>query len=319
MDETDEGPAMLRNEDALATLEAAANQPETNRSSFWDVEVENFRVAADGTRTGVACIGNISRKTGRLYTLMHRVLQLPFRYMARGLPDYADCERLGRIIAKRQERQYTSDMMRQALSLALIRHHLPDGPGAGANLVIGDGYGVMTSLLRLAWPDNKTIAVNLTIPLLADLAFASQALPGMRLAMPANMDEMAEALGDPAVDVIGIRADDAGLLEGVQIGLAINIHSMQEMDMTVIAEYFRLLRSSTGERTAFYCCNRVQKKFYDGTEIRFDAFPWRDDDKLLVDETCPWTEWLYGPKPPFWTRMPTPVHHRLALIDRPVA
>ncbi len=310
---------MLRDEEALIALEAAADQPEATRSSFWDVEVENFRVAADGGRTGVACIGNISRKTGHLYTLMHRVLQLPYRYMARGLPDYADCERLGRIIARGQERQYTSDIMRQALSLALIRRHLPDGPGNGVNLVIGDGYGVMTSLLRLAWPETKAIAVNLTIPLLADLAFARQALPGMRLAMPGDMDEMTAALADPDVDVIGLRADDAGLLEGAPIGLAVNIVSMQEMDLAVINEYFRLLRSATGEQTAFYCCNRVHKPFYDDTEIRFDDYPWSDSDKLLVDETCPWTELEYGPKPPFWIRAPHRKHHRLAVIDKQTA
>jgi len=307
---------MLRDEDALIALEAAASQPETTRSSFWDVEVKNFSVAADGTRSGVACIGNISRKTGRLYTLMHRVLQMPYRPMARGLADYADCERLGRIIAKRQERQYTSDMMRQALSLALIRHHLPDGPGAGVNLVIGDGYGAMTSLLRLVWPNTKTIAVNLTIPLLADLAFARKALPGMRIAMPANMEEMKATLADPHVDVIGIRADDAGLLEGAPIGLAVNIVSMQEMDLAVIAEYFRLLRSASGTQTAFYCCNRAHKPFYDGTEIRFDEYPWCNNDELLVDEPCPWSELVYGPKPPFWTRLQHRVQHRLAVLDR---
>ena len=62
------------------------------------------------------------------------------------------------------------------------------------------------------------------------------------------------------------------------MGLAINIVSMQEMDPPVIAEYFRILRGNRAPRTAFYCCNKLWKRLADGSEVRFQAYPWSPTD-----------------------------------------
>lgn len=278
--------------------------------------MQGFDIDKDGVVTGAGPMGNVSRKAGTLRTIAHWVLQTPFRLIGRRFAPFAETQRLGRLVADRQRRQLTQDMMRQVLALSLVRDYLDGDMPDGTAVVIGDGYGVMTSLLRLTFPDLTVIAVNLTKPLLADLAFAKLAVPDTSIAVPDSAASIRAALARHDIGIIGVRADDAGLLSGVPVGLAVNIHSMQEMSAPVIARYFELLRAAPSARTAFYCCNRVEKKLYDGEVIRFDDYPWRRGDTVLVDEICPWDHWEYGPRPPFWRRNPNLKQHRLVFLAK---
>ena len=126
------------------------------------------------------------------------------------------------------------DMLRQTLSLAIIKDHLDIREFGGANLVIGDGYGVMTSLLKLSYSEIKLITVNLTTPLLMDLVYTKKVLPNVKIALPKNETEVNEALRLNNVGVIAIQADNPKLICEAPIGLAINRHSMQEMNNSVI-------------------------------------------------------------------------------------
>jgi hypothetical protein len=86
--------------------------------------------------------------------------------------------------------------------------------------------------------------------------------------------------------------DDLNSLDGIEFDLAINIASMQEMDMKIINGYFDLLRKA--KTNAFYCCNRLEKRMPGGEISRFMEYPWLASDKILVDEPCPWHQWLLG-------------------------
>jgi hypothetical protein len=153
-------------------------------------------------------------------------------------------------------------MMRQTFTLAMIRHYLDFHSPDLCNLVIGDGYGVLATFLAMHVPERKTIAVNLTKPLLLDLAYFARALPEAGLALVADGDEMLAALGD-----------DASCITQAPIGIAANVVSMHEMGPPVVADYFNLLRRNKAERTAFYCCNKLYKTLAEGTEIKFNDYP----------------------------------------------
>jgi len=307
---------MLKDQEALNLLADLSDQPEHNRSSYWDRELGSINLKSDGTMQGFSPQGNVSRKTGVVHTLAHWLLQAPFRYLGRRYQHFPDCYRLGRAIARAQGRQFTDDMVRQTLALALIRDHMSLAETEGVNVVIGDGYGVMTSLLRRTFPHKPVIVVNLRTPLLADLLFAKKVMNDISLALPRNCQEMAEAIADPQAGIIGLMADDAQLLSGVPVALAVNIHSMQEMAVSVVADYFRFLRAGLGSKTAFYCCNRAHKELYEGEVLRFEGYPWQKGDTVLVDEICPWDRLEYGPRPPFWYRVPEKTHHRLAYLEK---
>ena len=303
---------MLMDQDALAFLAARTDEAEESRSEYWEYEVGNFQVAADGTMTGQTALGNVTGKTSPFRQAAHTLLQMPFRRFGAEFGDLSDCERMGRLIAERQNRPYNYDMLRQSFTLALIRNYVDLGGAGECNLVIGDGYGVMTSLLLMMTPRRRTIAANLTKPLLLDLIYIRHALPEVRLALVSDEDEMRAALADDGIRLIAVRADDARIIAEAAVGLAVNMVSMQEMDRPVISKYFRVLRGNKAERTAFYCCNRLFKV------TDFGDYPWRENDRVLHDSSCPWSQWYYSVRPPFWHRRrygEKEVWHRLALLE----
>ena len=222
--------------------------------------------------------------------------------MGRKYTHFFDCLRQARAIAKGQNRQFTQDILRQALSIALIREYLPDLPRHTVIAVIGDGFGVTTALIQRCFPENRVIVCNLNKPLLVDLTFAHKANPDMKFALAECGDDLSAALKSDGVDVIGLRADDAALLAGAPIGLAINILSMQEMPLQAIATYFDALRKCPAERTMFYCANRFRKTLHDGSIISFDEYPWQSEDEILLHDVCRWSQLTYHKSPPFWIR-----------------
>ena len=304
---------MLTDQDAMATLAAVANADEKSRSSYWEHEVGNFSVDVDGTINGQTTLGNASRRISPLRNAVHRILQRPLWRFASAFPDLADCERLGWLIANRQNRQFTYDMLRHCFTLALLRNYLNLDSEKECNLVIGDGYGVMATLLLLHTPHRKTIITNLTKPLLLDMAYIRRAVPDVRLALVSGRDEMAAALADNEVRLIAVRADDVDCIRQATIGLAVNVVSMQEMDAPVINNYFHILRNNKAPETAFYCCNKLYKT------TNFEDYPWHNSDRVLHDSPCGWSQWSYGPRPPFWIRRQSGkklIWHRLAILQK---
>ncbi len=312
---------MLLDDKALEYLVSHSDIREEGRSSFWHEEVQLFSVTADGEVTGETVLGSVSRKTGMVHNMAHWFLQWPFRCMGKRYRDFDECERLGRLVARRQGRQFTHDMIRQVLTLALIRHHIPMDDSNQCNLVIGDGYGVLSSLFLLAAPERRTILVNLTKSLVLDLAYIRKAVPDLSIALARTPDEMDEALIAPDVRLIAVQADNAHIITGAAIGIAANVVSMQEMEPRTINEYFRIMRTNKCENTAFYCCNKLRKKFSDGSEARFLEYPWRSSDRILDDNICLWSQWYYGKRPPFWFYRfgkGRVIWHRLAILKREI-
>ena len=304
---------MLKNQDTLDSLAAAADEAEKSRSSYWEKEVRNFTVTQDGVMSGSTTLGNASEKVSLLRNLAHSLLQFPLRRFAAEFPSLKDSERLGRLIARRQNRQFTYDMLRQCFTLALVRHYLSLESNEDCNLVIGDGYGVMAALLLLHAPHRRTIIVNLTKSLLLDLIYISKAVPGVRFTLASSQEEMEAALADNTIQLIAVRADDADCIGQAAIGLAVNVVSMQEMDAPVINNYFRILRNNKAPETAFYCCNRLYKI------TNFEDYPWHNSDRVLHDSPCGWSQWSYGPRPPFWIRRQSGkklIWHRLAILQK---
>ena len=209
-------------------------------------------------------------------------------------------EKVGRKIAKLQGRLFTHDMLRQVLTLALIHKHAHEFENPGSVLNIGDGYGFMSSLFLSAYPDRKVICVNLTKSLLVDAIFVLRGVPGVNLALVTNQEDLKKAIADSAITLVLVQADNVEILANTPISLATNLVSMQEMEMPVVNSYFEILRQNPASQTLFYCCNKLMKELPDGTVVRFEDYPWLPEDKMLCDAICPWSQWYYSRKPPFW-------------------
>ena len=291
---------MLSGHHALLALESRLDDPEHTRSSYWDVESETYTVTADGTLAGHNVLGNYTADRSAARMFMHWALQMPFRFMVWPFTKVLHLERLGRRIAERQNRIFTHDMMRQILTLAFIDAKSDGLQGQDAVLVIGDGYGFLSSLVLAAYPDKKVICVNLTKSLLVDALFVEKGDPAIKFALCDNADELTGALSDPSINFLLVQADNVDILETAPIGLAINVVSMQEMDLPVVEKYFRILRQNPANVTIFYCCNKLMKQLPDKSRIKFENYPWAPDDIVLHDSICTWSQWYYSKRFPFW-------------------
>lgn len=301
--------SLLRDDDAVAEIARRAGGTDASASSHWREMHEGFSYR-DGKFSGLRGFGGALTPRGPLHALAHRLLQRPLRALGAGLRRFAEFDAALAAAAKRQGRIYDQEMLRQALVLARVLEfgELPAGPAA----VIGDGFGSLSTLMLSALPGSKVVAVNLAKTLLTDVLYCRAALPGLRTALAVDAASYLAALADPETRLVALCADDAELLGAAPLGSAFNVASMQEMDPPVIARYFALLRRA---RTGlFYCCNREEKRLPDGTVTRFAEYSWSLEDRVLLDELCPWHDFYYLLRPPFYFSYDGPVRHRLARL-----
>ncbi len=208
---------------------------------------------------------------------------------------------VGKTIANHQGRLFNFDMVRQILSLDSILYALPIKPKSCA--VIGDGYGVMASLLSIKFPGSAIYSINLGKQLLFDAIYS----------IPSSREKiLIEKEFNPTSALYFVEADNAHLLKGHNIELFINIASMQEMNEVALKTYFQLMRSQ-GVNSFFYCCNREAKTHPDGYISKFDNYPWDNADKHIFNTVCPWYNEFPTAVPPFWKQFDGA--HRHALIQ----
>jgi len=234
---------------------------------------------------------------------------------------FPQIDSLARDITRSQQREYDLDVLRQALTLAFLFDQVPDRlNGQQRVVVIGDGFASMSSLILRSNAASQLVLVNLTKTLLVDLWFLRVLLGESfqsNVVLVENVEDIEAAASSPDVAVIAIQAKDHALLRHLTAGIAINIASMQEMDPATVADYFddlRVIASRTDRRTAFYCCNRVEKRLPDGTFVKFVEYPWLHTDRLVVDGRCPWHQYYYTRRPPFYLPYDGPMQHRLAVL-----
>jgi len=303
--------AIYRNVDAVTYIAEKLDEVERGASTHWLEMHQAFEYRA-GRLDGLKGFGGFIPRSSLLRRVGHRLMQRPYRQMAKSFPEFLQWDAMAGKLAKTQRKIYDLDMLRQAITLACLRDFLPGCLAPGSTLlVIGDGFGTLSSLALMAEPRLRVILVNLTKTLLADLIFIQRGLSGVTVALPTTVESMRSAIADGEASVIAVRADDYRFIREAKIDLAVNIASMQEMNPSVIKEYFAALRDSAGGEPFFYCCNREEKVFSDGTMVRFAEYPWHEEDGVLVDELCPWHQYYYTLLPPRYLPYDGPIRHRL--------
>lgn len=318
---------MLRNKEAILEVARYADTLDRDTSSHWrDIGVAptehplkkdpfDLVYGAEGYSM-VGPIGSVSMKISPFHRAMHAILQIPIRRHGRAYPSFRSVDRAAASIVRRQARAYDKDVLRHAMTMAMLLDTLPLRDNFDPVVVIGDGFGTMASLILETLPNTTVILVNLSKTLLVDLAFLHKAFPDLGYSYVETPDEIQASVADPTISVVAVRADFSSLLQSIPIALAINIFSMMEMDPPVTAKYFEYLRKSPGStRTAFYCCNRDEKRIEDGTITRFLEYPWDDGDEILIDSQSPWDTLAYRARPPFYYR-PNSVRHRLVWMNK---
>jgi hypothetical protein len=215
------------------------------------------------------------------------------------------------------------DALRYACTAALLKKHFSNlrNHGALRFLMIGDGYGVLGILLKKIFPNSQLVMVDLGKTLLFQCFYAQKFFPALKHVLLGKDRDLTNA------DFIFCPAESLSDLNDFKFDVAINIASMQEMSPAVVANYFAFLRTHLTASNLLYCCNRESKTLPSGELLEFFRYPWKANDKHLVDELCPWHQEFFSPFPfsrrnkkllgipiPFFHFYDGSIYHRLTIL-----
>ncbi|MDD5069560.1 MAG: putative sugar O-methyltransferase [Candidatus Omnitrophica bacterium] len=225
----------------------------------------------------------------------------------RKMPDRVDLEKLIKValdVLPKFSSYMSYDVFRQLCSLALIRKHLPfKSKDAFKVLIIGDGYGFLSAIIRSIYPNACIILVDIGSILLF------QAL-NLQKVFSSNTHDLLSGNNANECDFMYCRAKDISLLREKRFDLSINISSMQEMTNEMIREYFSLIRQTSNDDNFFYCCNRKLKILPCGERIEYKNYPWQEDDQILLEESPLFYKYYYSHRFPFKHYF-EPMFHRI--------
>jgi len=257
-------------------------------SSHWKAFSKNFEVVFDESGQIVKLKGygfggsDDSRLQARLTASIGNELQLQVLRW----PGLRTEMRQARELVRRMGLFFSQDAFRQACTRSFLREHIAQLRVENI-LIIGDGHGILAALLHQEYPQANIFLIDLGATLFFQAWYLQRAFPDAVHLMANEIEDVRETAG-----FYYCPAEHLQDLRHVNFDLAINVASMQEMNMDTVRNYFTLLRRHSTH--LFYCCNRLEKQLPDGTVTRFTEYPWKTDDKILVDEACPWHQFFAG-------------------------
>ena len=232
---------MLIGAASIEYLAAKSLEHDTAASSHWQKYHSEFRYE-DGFFHGLQGFGGNS--SNRFMAPFHWVLQHRYRKIGAEFERFKAYKAQASKIAKAQGRILDQDLLRQALTLSFLDHHLHfSTPPIIA--VIGDGFAAMTSLLLKTGWARHVVLVNLTRTLLVDQCYAAKTTGLDTIRLCSNVDDLRDLQTEdyPAGGITAIEATQSELLKLTLFDLAINIASMQEMNPEIVSNYFSHMRA----------------------------------------------------------------------------
>lgn len=295
-------------------------------SSFWKYYQNQLEVQmSDG---GVKQLSGVTFGGFQNSSIIYRFLTLLTigSYLVK-LPDKKEiCSlvKTSRGVTKKMGLFFTYDAYRQTCPLLLIRRHLKERKRINV-IIIGDGYGFLSLLIKEIYPESRILLVDIGRTLLLQAYYCGKAHPDAAHYLVTPSAELVPY--QPDYDFVYCPAENLRLLDSFSFDLAVNIASMQEMNEETLEAYFSYLRQHLVSQNLFYCCNRESKELLAGEVVEFMKYPWSENDTHLVDEYCPWYSYFLsmskaqnGPKLlnfriPFINYFDGVVRHRLTIMD----
>lgn len=224
-------------------------------------------------------------------------------------------------LAKRIGHPFTFDMYRQVCTYALLKPYLK----GNRFLIIGDGIGFLSAFIKESDPEAKITLVDLGKTLFFQVGTIQQAHGNASCSLAVE-DRYGTDVVELDTDFVFCPTESLCFIEKNVFDVAININSMQEMNVETVSMYFDFIRRQLSEEGLFYCSNRVEKVMPSGEVSRFADYPWQEQDEHLVDEMCPWSAFFFdrstlpsgptclGMRIPFVSYYDGPTRHRLSRL-----
>lgn len=317
--------------DLFKNYYSSDNTPKKFVSSHWEYYSEKFNVKLDGE-------GNIVSLKGEGFgdmfggTLVSRILAYlcNISYFIR-LPYKKDLYHLiieSIRICNSMGAYFSFDCFRQVCALSLVKRNLTEDMKNKhlIFLIIGDGYGFLSCLIKSTLPNSTIVLVDLGKTLLFQGYYCQRAHPNCVHYGIDHKNKIVE--GDfKKYDFIYCPTQFLDKISTLKYDVTINIASMQEMNFSTVERYFNFIRNCSNNENLFYCCNREQKILQGGEILEFGKYPWDKNDEHLVDEYCPWYKYFFsasiaesGPKIysiriPFVNYFDGQMRHRLTIMS----
>ena len=307
---------MIHDQDVLVHLSKQFSNDDKAASSHWRHYHQFLEIGDNLDIVKTMGFGD-GKKRSVMANIAHEILQTPYRRMVQQGPDFDSLKAIAKQSTKDCGIRFSLDVLRQVLTLADLKSKKLIKSNQNA-IVIGDGFGSLTSLLLQSGMASKVVLVNLSKTLFVDISMLMRIAYFQQprsISLAQSPKEIKQAITNETVKVIAVEAKNSSILHHSMADIAFNIASMQEMDMKSINEYFDQFRRIAMDKDfLFYCCNRTEKQLPDGSFIRFDKYPWKTTDTHIFDELCPWHQYYYKIIPPSYCNYDGPIHHRLTKL-----
>lgn len=183
---------------------------------------------------------------------------------------------------------FSRDAFRQVCTRYFLKREIAKTKISVKNiLIIGDGHGILAALIGKQYPEARIFLIDLGATLFFQAYYLENTFT--------DSSHVLLKKNNPPIPEKGFFYCPAENLEDfplIEIDLAINIASMQEMDIAVVNDYFSFLRKR--KTKLFYCCNRLEKTLPDEQVTRFEDYQWLKEDLHLKDEKCPWHQFFFA-------------------------
>ena len=198
---------MYTGEAAIDHLATEVSKEDSGESSHWRKYHSSFHFTGSGFE-GLQGFGGGEKSCRGLRSLVHRLFQRKYRRMGIQFPQFPFIDTLAYEITSRQGRAYDFDTLRQSLTLAFLKNHVPNALSPQATAcVIGDGFASMTALLLASGSASRIVLINLTKTLLVDIWYLKLWMGAEAFESSVDLvtdeDSLAHALAKPATNETG--------------------------------------------------------------------------------------------------------------------
>ena len=301
--------------DAIDILSKKIDKTDPAESSHWKKYHKNFKYN-DGVLTGIQGFGGSQSPYSGLKKTLHYLFQKRYRNLGEQYDKFKFIDLKAKQITFKQRRAYDLDVLRQTLSVAMLSSYENVLGNENKVLIIGDGFGSLSSILLASNLSNQIILVNLTKTLLVDLIYLKKWMGETKFDNSVVLIDSEKDVKSiqSSKSIVAIEASKHKIIRNFKIDTAISIASMQEMNPSMVESYFKDLSYISKKKLYFYCCNREEKILPDSTISRLEDYPWNKGDSIILDELCPWHQNYYTIFPPMYKKYDGPHRHQLRIM-----
>lgn len=297
--------------DIITSLSNFLETKEKTRSSHWEKYHSKFQYK-DGVLSGLEGFGTNNKPLRGFNKIIYEILLKRYTKFRVDINSFKEIKKAALEITVKQNRALDLDVIRHCLTIDFLKSKINLNNKKNI-VIIGDGWGILTSLLLKLDIVKRVILINLNRTLLVDLIYTKLVLPQIvnNSILVENTNEISK-IGKEKLVVL--RADNYELLSFFDKDLVINITSFQEMNIDVVNNYIKFLEANK-RQFYLYHCNRKEKILPDGSATKISDFKFGSNREEIVNEICPWHKDFITKKPPFIKKFDGEIIHQLISLN----